>query len=358
MIMGGTDSRLHTTPMVFADSSRSMHGIFTVTVEGMYLRANGGESTVVASDRKKNVIWKTISEKQDDFGATTIVDSGTTSTYLMQDLFEPFAEAFRELSGGLEYKMGINYNLTDDQVAALPTVILKIKAWKDADGRMPVPDTTEIDSKQFQDSIFVAFPPSHYMKYYPGNEVYQAKLGFSRTKAGFSPTTLGANFMMGHDLFFDVENDRIGFAESHCDYHAMGYAAFNHTVPDPDEDDSDENDEGSSSEDGNGAVEASSTSTMGRYQPPSPSSQQSSSLLWIAVAVVAIGVLLVVRRNKKRDHSAYEAAQMYADSLDDAFQAKGYQDDFDDDDEYAESANGYHDTEMVETNRNGAHELE
>lgn len=205
------------------------------------------------------------------------------------------------------------------------------------------------------------------MKYYPGNQVYQAKLGFSRTKSGFAPTTLGANFMMGHDLFFDVENKRIGFAESHCDYHAMGYAAFNHTVPDPDEDDdNNEDDEDNSTphdnEEGNneiGEVGTSSSSTMGRYQPPSSSSQQSSPFLLVAVVVGAIGVVLIIRRNTKRDHSAYEAAQMYADSLDDAFQTKGYQDDFDydDDDDSDERANGYRDTEMVETNRNGVREL-
>lgn len=29
---------------------------------------------------------------------------------------------------------------------------------------------------------------------------------------------IGANAMMGHDITFDVENNRIGWAESHCDY--------------------------------------------------------------------------------------------------------------------------------------------
>ena len=29
---------------------------------------------------------------------------------------------------------------------------------------------------------------------------------------------IGGNSMQGHDVFFDNENNRIGFAESNCDY--------------------------------------------------------------------------------------------------------------------------------------------
>lgn len=32
---------------------------------------------------------------------------------------------------------------------------------------------------------------------------------------------LGANAMMGHDVFFDVDNGQIGWAESSCDYTAL-----------------------------------------------------------------------------------------------------------------------------------------
>ncbi len=28
----------------------------------------------------------------------------------------------------------------------------------------------------------------------------------------------GSNFIMGHDVHFDNRGNRIGFAESHCDY--------------------------------------------------------------------------------------------------------------------------------------------
>lgn len=34
-------------------------------------------------------------------------------------------------------------------------------------------------------------------------------------------SVLGANAIMGHDVFFDVQHNRIGWAESECDYHGL-----------------------------------------------------------------------------------------------------------------------------------------
>jgi hypothetical protein len=36
-----------------------------------------------------------------------------------------------------------------------------------------------------------------------------------------SGSVIGANAMMGHDVFFDLDNNRIGWAESTCDYHEL-----------------------------------------------------------------------------------------------------------------------------------------
>jgi hypothetical protein len=70
-----------------------------------------------------------------------------------------------------------------------------------------------VDSDHAHD-VLVVFPPTHYMKYLAKTQMYTPRLYFSESYGG----VLGANFMMGHDIFFDVENQRVGFAESECDY--------------------------------------------------------------------------------------------------------------------------------------------
>ena len=55
------------------------------------------------------------------------------------------------------------------------------------------------------------------MEYDPANDKYTARF-YVNEKSG---SVLGANTMMGHDVLFDVDNDRIGWAESNCDYTAL-----------------------------------------------------------------------------------------------------------------------------------------
>lgn len=61
--------------------------------------------------------------------------------------------------------------------------------------------------------VLLAIPPHHYMEYDPKTEKYTSRIYFTEQSGG----VLGANAMMGHDILFDWENRRIGFAESSCD---------------------------------------------------------------------------------------------------------------------------------------------
>lgn len=69
--------------------------------------------------------------------------------------------------------------------------------------------------EDYAKDILVVMPPSHYMQSLPGsNNKFIPKIRFEDSGS----TVLGANFMQGHDIFFDRDNRRIGFAESNCDY--------------------------------------------------------------------------------------------------------------------------------------------
>ncbi len=61
--------------------------------------------------------------------------------------------------------------------------------------------------------VLLAVPPHHYMEYNPKTKKYTSRIYFTEQSGG----VLGANSMIGHDILFDWENRRIGFAESSCD---------------------------------------------------------------------------------------------------------------------------------------------
>jgi hypothetical protein len=171
---------------------------------------HGGPSIVEKTTGKDKVVWQTVSDNVDK---SILVDSGSTNSYLPGILKNPFQAAWKELTG-MEYTSGKEYSFENgtDLDAVLPTVILSLDAWK-GDG------STE-------DVVQVAFPPSHYMRYLSRTNTYVPKLLFR----SFGGASLGANFLRGKDTLFDVDNHRLGFAESHCDYLSMGYDRFNHSI--------------------------------------------------------------------------------------------------------------------------------
>jgi len=243
MVLGGTDQRLHSTPMVFAQASSYLEGPYQVTLEQVLLRMHGGESIVTTASageketKKRKVIWKTVGE-----GAlpavNAIVDSGSTSTHLGYDFLEPFQRAFKELTG-FEYDAEKEYQFDFDGTDAtaseqlaelLPTIVFQLQA---ADGGAYNPMGAPPEFEGFANdgvSIRVVLPPSSYMHYYKSIAAYKMKLLF-RDAAGWGLVSLGASFLMGKDVLFDVENNRIGFAESSCDYLSiLGDQRFNHSM--------------------------------------------------------------------------------------------------------------------------------
>jgi len=210
MTMGGTDATLHRSPMVFAHDKGST--FYTVHVEAVYLRSNGGESASVDvnSNLDHSVHKIDISEKTLN-GSPIIVDSGTTDTYFNRNIMEPFTAAWKAITGH-DYDMS-SIKLTHEQLLKMPTVLIQIKADPDS-ATNDDPDTVNglagsLDSSNPK-SIIIAVPASHYMEYSDGK--YTSRL-YLDERGG---TVLGANTMQGHDVFFDIENKRIGFAESAC----------------------------------------------------------------------------------------------------------------------------------------------
>jgi hypothetical protein len=235
MIMGGTDTRLHTTTMVYAKQMTTKTEFYSLQLDKIYLRMGGGESVLSNSD---DAVRNTLVIKSDDLNAGgVIIDSGTSTTLLTEKLLEPFKAAWKRVTGQ-DYNEDF-LEVTHEEVMALPTIIFQFTPYaEDNDGSLPG-ITGESFDRAHPNSILVAFPPSHYFSYLPARGTYVSHV-FFRVKKGHTQT-LGANFLMGKDVHFDLENNRIGFAESKCEYSTLGLPNFNNThAPDPDEEPSDQ----------------------------------------------------------------------------------------------------------------------
>jgi len=69
--------------------------------------------------------------------------------------------------------------------------------------------------------VLIAIPPSSYMEYSPVAKLYTSRIYFTESQGG----VLGANAMIGHDVLFDWERGRVGFAQSTCEHPEENEAA-------------------------------------------------------------------------------------------------------------------------------------
>jgi hypothetical protein len=125
-------------------------------------------------------------------GKGTIVDSGTTDTYLPRAAAAAFGAAF-EAASGMAFVGGKAYSLTAAQVAALPAIAF------------------DLSGGEGQGGATVEMPASHYLDAVkPGT--YRMRLYATES----SGAILGANAMRDHDVVFDEENMRMGWVEADC----------------------------------------------------------------------------------------------------------------------------------------------
>ena len=152
---------------------------YSVRLEEIILEGNTGNSGMsIGADVKRA-----------NAGKGVIVDSGTTDTYLPYYLRGRFEQLFRQVSG-VAYSTS-RMQISETQRAALPTVIFRLLS-----------ETGVVD---------VRVPSSSYIdKLGPGAFVGRIFLTEN------SGAVLGANVMNGHDVLFDPEGKRLGFALSDC----------------------------------------------------------------------------------------------------------------------------------------------
>lgn len=134
-------------------------------------------------------------------GKGTILDSGTTDTYLPQAVAEHFSDAWTELTG-LEFRKR-KRKYTWQEYLLLPTVEIL-----------------------FANNVTLTVEPSSYMEGVPsmpdwrGSKELVNRIYLDEAEGA----VLGANTMFGHDILFDTEGQRVGLARADCETTQKGEA--------------------------------------------------------------------------------------------------------------------------------------
>ncbi|KAL3905847.1 MAG: hypothetical protein SGILL_009513, partial [Bacillariaceae sp.] len=224
MTLGGAEPALHRTPMVYTTTkgTSSADGFFSVHVRAVYLRDGKDGDSALPNSKNYNVINLNRPESSLNAGGV-IVDSGTTDTYWNSNIKTALRKTFKELSG-MDFGHA-KVTMTEEQLHAMPTILFQLDGDVDMNKKV-VGDNggdpnaiaglagTDLDPDHPYD-VILAVPASHYMEGEKGTYVNR----FYDTEGGGS--VLGGNTIMGHDVLFDADHGRIGWAESSCDYSAM-----------------------------------------------------------------------------------------------------------------------------------------
>ena len=222
LTLGGVDKRLERSPMVYAAARvRDTHGWYAVHVKKIWLRSGGGSTQSAKGGIEATYDLISDDAKTLNSGDGIIVDSGTTDTYLRSSLGSAFKDAWKDMTGMAysNHKM----KLTREQVLQMPTILIQMTS-RDYTGDSSSDQAIDMDdvpvglaghlSKDSPGDILLAIPATHYMEYTIEDDAYTPRVYFTERSGG----VLGANAMLNHDVLFDWENERVGFAESNCDY--------------------------------------------------------------------------------------------------------------------------------------------
>ncbi|GKZ00523.1 hypothetical protein MPSEU_001004700 [Mayamaea pseudoterrestris] len=198
--------------MIFAEMLKTddYYGLY---VENIHLRMHGGGRVQPSRQSHYNVWYETVSMRTYAMNRSPfIVDSGTSSTLFNKNLEFPFSDAWKALTGK-HYSPHREYVYDRDELDDyLPTLLFQLSPSRRNENDLSAPWIVNTLDRYNRGSILVAMPPSHYMRYIEENNVWISRIFFTSD----SKQTLGSNFMQGKNILFDIENERMGFAESSC----------------------------------------------------------------------------------------------------------------------------------------------
>jgi len=323
--LGGVDKRLHKSPMVFANSvSQGSSASFKVQLRKMYLREGNDLSVMFNTKHKYHVL--DITQVELNGNEKYDIDSGTTDTYFIKSLSDEFRKVWMEITGREYSNEPISVG-NDSDLLKFPTIVLQLVPHVggvgdevQTDDPRTVPGLAGNVDMSTPNDVLIAIPPKHYMQRNAQLNTYTSRIYLDRDDA--LGNVLGANSMMGHDILFDLDNSRIGFAESECDYARLVAESAKGTLGD--------NVEGSGESSSNVVLPASDDSSYKLCE-----SQRCRGFFGLTVAILSVGFFFFARRyvNKKESSSSEYEMQSSSSrnlhssgSLNGSYREGGYRD--------------------------------
>ena len=210
LTLGGTDPRLHSTPMVYASLSFFTH-FYVVRIRNIYWQRSG-DRAVHSLD---------LADDQMNRGRV-IVDSGTTDSFLSSAIFPSLERVYEQVMGS-PLSLGV-LKMTAEELSQQPTLLLQLVGDTKRNRQVLLDNgdaavlrlAQDIDPQHPYD-ILVAVPPENYFEYDKRHDGYVFRIK-SRGRPG---SVLGANTIMGHDVLIHPHDKIIGWADSPCNYDAL-----------------------------------------------------------------------------------------------------------------------------------------
>jgi Xylanase inhibitor N-terminal len=207
----------HSSALVWARSTgkeTSGYESYAVRINNLHLGIGGGRTPLIhASMGTMSTV--TLGSNVSSFSPPeewlrdAKIQSNRPITQLPLNFEKSFVDEFRKISGVAFDSMGIS--VSKASLRKFPTLFLQIEPHLRTHGRVRsnIPGFAgHLDPNNPYD-IVLAVPPEHYV-------YYNERTGIAIPTVTFSDkmTFIGANVLQGHDLVFDIDNDRVGFAET------------------------------------------------------------------------------------------------------------------------------------------------
>lgn len=314
--LGGSDERLRKSPQVWTGGTGD-RGFYRVKIKALYLRAGSGGPSAKATDSNAELIPVDISSLY----GQVIVDSGTTDSYFSRSIAKSFMSAFQQLSGRTYgHRKEI---LTMEEINAMPTILIQLEGELGLNRAIrnstdvPVVGLAEDVDPQNPYDVLLSVPASHYMEYDPDEQGWYNRFYVDEASGG----VIGGNAMMGHDIFFDVENRRLGWAEADCDYtQLLKTYGFDKPNPRPKPNNSGSTDSPTMAPEKPGATSSPSSKPHDDTNVGDDDNVESEgnqfcatltcrgALAFVVILFVGLSLWLFVSRRGKTDYSSYERA--------------------------------------------------
>lgn len=232
-------------------------------------------------------------------------------TYFSSRISREFGNVYKQLTGET-YGHGLK-KFTAEELAQQPTILFQLSGATDLNQAVVDASASgkaiglagDLDPDYPLD-VLLAIPPEHYYEYDPEEGGYVSRFYDSEGGGG----VLGANAMMGHDVYFDVDNYRIGWAESFCDYTSLvkQYTDGNWEPTPPDESRIEPSDKNNDDTFGDGPADKD-DEPSGSYDNASSTCSGLSCQIGVLAGVIAVVSLVAVRVIRRSSGPAYDLAQ-------------------------------------------------